>query len=206
MLSFFLTTPLIEIVLGDLNKIIHSSHIGGSFNFILNPETENWLFNHFSNQDANNPGAQSHNIISLVTLLKAYPPLEPQVFTSRGTESNLLKIFSTSYDAVSSNVNSLENLTGFQFKFISKEKSAFRTLDILSSLSKDNERFTNFVAVSGSNLELEGITQILSEQNIDFGVINAIEEDDFSRLLNKEDTGLFNGKFLTIIHKYKYDT
>ena len=203
MLSFFLTTPLIEIVLADLNKIIHSSRIGGSFNFILNPETVNWLSNHYSNQDANNPRAQSHNIISLVTLLKAYPLLEPQIFTTRGTEFNLLKIFSTGYGVVSSNVDSLANLTRFQLKFISKDKSELQTFRLVDSLSLTTKHFTNFVAVSSSNLELESITQILSEQNIGFRVVGTIVEEDFARLFNKQNTGLFNDKFLkSVIHKY----
>ena len=70
MLNFFLTVSSIEVVLSDLNRIIHSIHLGAFPSFGLQKQTIEWLVNHYSNQDKNNFFAQSHNIISLITLLK----------------------------------------------------------------------------------------------------------------------------------------
>ena len=141
--------------------------------------------------------------MSLVTLLKTQSFLEQYFFTTCGVESNLLNIFSASYDVISSSSDSIENLSGFQLKFISKDKSEFRTSDLISNLVEGNKRFSNFIAISGTNPKLEGITQILSEKNINFGIIDVILEEDLVGLPKKKEIQLFNDKFLkSVLHKY----
>jgi len=200
MLNFFLTTPIIEIILSDLNKIIHSPHVGGSFNFILNPETINWLAIHYSNQDRHHPMGQSHNIISLVTLFKTYGFFEPQqVFTTRGLEFNLLRITGHSFDTLSTSSTHLENLSGFQFKFFTNAKSIGSAFSTIESLQPCTEHFQNFVTLSSSNPNIEPICEMLSEKRIGFGVINQVEEVDLSKLVCKEETMAFNCSFLNRI-------
>ena len=124
------------------------------------------------------------------------------ILTSEGVEKHLNVFLQFSFDSISE--NSLNNIiTGYQYKFISQNKILTSTLNLIERLPMSNNFEQSFLSLSENNLNNNLITEILTEKNISFGIINEIEKKDLDLLFERSQIKKFNEALLKqVLNQY----